>query len=121
MDRWFPGKPELCTITTVAPYEPLFTLMTSDAAWTQTPSGTPPTSASLVQGWNNVCYSGETKSADDATAGAFSVLYRLESDQTWTRLLPGIPELSSITQLNQYDAVLVLVNQEGGATWTFEP
>jgi hypothetical protein len=123
-DRWFAGRPDVSNITTIRPYEPLLVLMGKDAAWSQTPSGSPPSSVSLAPGWNSVCYAGQSKSADDATTGmanAFSILYRLGSDQTWGRFLPARPELSSITQLSQYDSVLVLMTQEGGATWTFDP
>jgi Tol biopolymer transport system component/pimeloyl-ACP methyl ester carboxylesterase len=123
-DRWFPGRPDVSTITSVTPYQPLFVLMSSAASWDQSPAETPPTSTSLVQGWNNVCYAGETKSADDATSGmsgTFSILYRLGSDQTWGRFVPGRPDVSSISELNTYNAVLVLVTQAGGMQWIFNP
>jgi hypothetical protein len=29
--------------------------------------------------------------------------------------------MGDIAQLSQYDTVLILVNQEGGTTWTFDP
>ncbi len=123
-DTWFPGRPELSTITTVSPYQPLLILMSTGATWSQQPSGTPPTSVSLAQGWNSVCYTGQTESPGDATAGiagAFSILYRLGSDQIWAPYVPDRPEVSNISQLAQYDAVLVLVNAEGGAQWVFGP
>jgi len=123
-DRWFPGRPDVSSISTVAPFEPLFALATEDAAWPQTPSDTPPSSVSLVQGWNSVCYAGQAKSANDATAGmagAFSILYRLGNDQAWARFVSDRPEVSTIAQLDQYDSVLVLVTQQGGVVWTFDP
>jgi Tol biopolymer transport system component/pimeloyl-ACP methyl ester carboxylesterase len=123
-DRWFPGRPDVSTITTVAPYQPLFVLIANDAAWSQAPTETPPTSASLVPGWNSLCYAGQTKPADDATAGMagnFSILYRLGSDQTWGRFVPGRPEVSSISDLNTYDPVLILVTAAGGTQWVFDP
>jgi len=123
-ERWFPGKPELSTITTVNPYEPLLILMTADQAWSQQPSGTQPISASLAEGWNRVCYTGQTKSVQDATAGIggqFGILYVLGSDQAWSRYVPGRSEVSDLTQLNQYDSLLILVTKQGGATWAFDP
>ena len=123
-DRWFPGRPDVSTIATITPYQPLFVLMVDDASWAQSPTETPPASASLVQGWNNVCYAGKTRSADDATAGMagnFSILYRLGSDRTWSRFVPARPEVSSITELNTYDSVLILVSAVGGAQWVFDP
>jgi hypothetical protein len=123
-DRWFPGNPQVSTITTLSPYESLFVLMTGSGSWYQTPSEGAPTSAGLSQGWNSVCYVGGTKSAADATASvtaALAILYRLGSDQTWGRYVPGRPDVTTIAQLDQYDAVLMLVTEPGGATWTFDP
>jgi hypothetical protein len=123
-ETWFPGRPDASTITTVRPYEPLFVLMTKDAAWPQTPSSTPPTSANLAQGWNNVCYAGTAKAPEDATsgiAGDFAILYTLGSDQAWGHYVPGRPEASDVAQLDQYDAVLMLVTKQGGTVWTFDP
>jgi len=123
-DRWFAARPDLSTIATLISYEPLLVLSSEASTWAQLATGTPPTSVSLAQGWNSVCYTGQTKSADDATAGIagkFAILYRLSDTEVWGRYVPGNPEVSSITQLSQDDAVLILVTQEGGATWVFDP
>jgi hypothetical protein len=123
-DRWFPNKPEASSITTVSPYQPLFILMGQYAFWPHEPSGTPPTSVPLASGWNSVCYTGQTKSAGDATAGVaggFVIMYQLGSNQGWSRYVPARPEMSNIAQLSQYDTVLMLVDQEGGTSWTFDP
>jgi hypothetical protein len=123
-DTWFPNRPEASDITTVSPYQPLFILMGQYAFWPHEPSGTPPPSVSLARGWNNVCYTGQTKSVEDATAGVAGglvIMYQLGSDQGWRYFVPARPEISSIEQLSQYDTVLMLVNQEGGTTWTFDP
>lgn len=123
-DRWFPGRPDVSTITTVNPYEPLFILMANGAAWLQAPPSTPAASVTLAQGWNSVCYLGQTKPAGDATASIasqFGILYMLEGSQPWGRFVPNRPEVSNITQLSQYAPVLILVTQEDGATWAFNP
>ena len=123
-DRWFPGKPDSSTIATVSPYQPLFILMAGGAFWAQQPSGTPPVSVSLTSGWNSVCYTGQTKSAGDATAGVaggLAIMYRLASDQGWSRYVPGSPGFSDLVELSQFTAVLMLVNQAGGTSWTFDP
>ena len=78
----------------------------------------------LASGWNSVCYTGQTKSAGDATAGVaggFVIMYQLGSNQGWSRYVPARPEMSNIAQLSQYDTVLMLVDQEGGTSWTFDP
>jgi hypothetical protein len=123
-DTWFPNRPGASNITTVSPYQPLFILMGQYAFWPHEPSGTSPPSVSLTRGWNNVCYTGQTKSVEDATAGVAGglvIMYQLGSDQGWRYFVPARPEISSIEQLNQYDTVLILVNQEDGTTWTFDP
>jgi len=123
-DTWFSNRPEASNITTVSPYQPLFILMGQYAFWPHEPSGTPPPSGSLARGWNNVCYTGQTKSVEDATAGVAGglvIMYQLGSDQGWRYFVPARPEIGSIEQLSQYDTVLMLVNQEGGTTWTFDP
>jgi hypothetical protein len=77
-----------------------------------------------VQGWNSVCYTGQTKPAGDATAGMagnFNILYRLGSDQAWGRFVPGRPEVSSLSDPNIYYSVLILVTAAGGAQWVFDP
>jgi hypothetical protein len=123
-DRWFPNRPEASTITAVSPYQPLLILMSQYGFWPHEPSGTPSASVSLASGWNNVCYTGQTKSAEEATAGVaggFVIMYRFDGGQGWSRYAPGRPEVSTIVQLNQYDTVLMLVSQEGDTTWTFDP
>jgi hypothetical protein len=122
-DRWFPGRPEVSTITTLTPYKSLLLLMTEGAAWNQTPAGSPPASASLAQGWNSICYTGAAKPPSDATssiADDFSIVYVLGSNQAWSRYVPSRPEVSNIDQLEQYGAVLMLANGNG-VTWTFSP
>jgi hypothetical protein len=123
-DRWFPNRPEASNITTLSPYQPLFILMGQYAFWPHEPSGTPPPSVSLASGWNSVCYTGQTKSAGDATAGVaggFVIMYQLGSNQGWSRYVPARPEMSNIAQLSHYDTVLMLVDQEGGTNWTLDP
>jgi hypothetical protein len=123
-DRWFPDKPDFSTVAAVSPYQPLFILMAEGAFWAQQPSGTPPVSVSLTSGWNSVCYTGQTKSAGDAAAGVaggFAIMYRLASDQNWNRYVPGSPGVSDLVELRQFDAVLMLVNQASGTSWTFDP
>lgn len=122
-DRWFPNRPDISAMEALASYDTLFILMSSSTVWAQQPS-TAPTSASLNQGWNSVCYVGAAKSASDATAAIanqLGILYVLESSQSWSRYVPSQPELSSVGQLQRYDAVLVLVSAPGGTVWPFDP
>lgn len=123
-DKWFPNRSDLSTIATVSSYEPLFLLLASSAGWPQEPSGSPPATTPLVQGWNNVCYAGEPKDVESATQGIedqFAVLYVLAPDQGWQRFVPGRPDLSDPIQLRRFASVLILVTEASGTQWAFEP
>jgi len=123
-DRWFPNRPDLSTLTTIDPYQALFVLTTAGVDWLQTPAGAPPASTNLVQGWNSACYLGQTKSVEEATTGIadqLAILYMLEGTEGWGRFVPDRPEVGNITQLEEYEAVLMLVKGTGGASWAFDP
>lgn len=122
-DRWFPGRPEVSTITTVNPFEPLLILMSGDASWVQDVSAMSPTSADLAMGWSSVCYGGLTESVDEASASIsaeLDMLYTLGSDQVWRRYIPGRSDISNIGDLPYLTSVLALVTKEEGAAWKFD-
>jgi hypothetical protein len=123
-DKWFPNKPDVSTIAALSPYEPLFLLLADGAAWPQQPSGSPPAVATLVQGWNSVCYAGEPKDVESATqgiGGQFAALYVLTPTGGWQRFVPGRPDVSDPIQLGRFTSVLILVTEAGGSQWAFEP
>jgi len=123
-DRWFPGAPGASTIVTLDPYDQVLILMSEPATWNQQFSGESQGSVVLAQGWNGVCYSGATTDMDTATAGIsgqIGVIYALEADQSWERYVPGRPGVSDMTQCERLYALLVLVTQEGGVQWVFDP
>jgi hypothetical protein len=123
-DGWFPARPTVSTMTELNPYDALFLLVATGATWPQQPSGEPPSDANLVFGWNSVCYTGQTKEAESATQGIdgdFAILYTLAPGQAWQRFVPGRPEASTLTQLDSFTPVLVLVTEESGALWVFDP
>jgi hypothetical protein len=123
-DKWFAGRPDISTITTLRPYDSLFILMGSGATWQQEISSTALTSVTLSQGWNTVCYTGPTQDAETATADISSqvgVIYSLGTNLTWSRFIPGRPDISDLTQLEQFSCILVLITDPSGATWTFSP
>lgn len=123
-ERWFADRPTLSTITTVGPYDQLFILAARDAVWLHEPSDTLPTSVQLVSGWNSVCYAGEGKDIEAATAGIagrFGVLYTLAPDQSWRRFVPGRPDVSNLNRLEPSISVLILVTDQGDVLWVFEP
>ena len=123
-DRWFPGRPDLSTMTSLNSNDALLILMSASATWVQELPTTPPPSVDLVQGWNSVCYAGQTQAVDAATAsiaGQFSVMYALGADQSWKRFVAGRPDVSTITTIDQHSALLVLKSTPGTVTWVFQP
>jgi hypothetical protein len=123
-DRWFAGRPELSTLTSLSPNDALLVLTSASATWVQELPGTPPTFVTLTQGWNSTCYAGQTKAVELATAdidGQFSVLYSLGANQSWRRYVPGRPDVSTIMVIDQNNALLILKNTPGNVAWTFQP
>jgi hypothetical protein len=127
-DRWFPGHPEVSTITTVNPYDQLFLIMDSPMSWTMDimadPIGQKDTQVSLIQGWNSVCYAGPDSTPAGATssiAGGFPIMYTVASDQSWRRYVPEYPWATNINTLSQYTSVSMPVTAPGGAIWEFDP
>jgi hypothetical protein len=123
-DRWFAGRPEVSTLTSVNPNDALLVLTDASATWVQELPNAPPASVTLTEGWNSVCYAGQTKAVELATAGIdgqFSVLYSLGTNQSWKRYLPSRPELSTLMVIDQNKALLILKSTPGDVAWAFEP
>jgi hypothetical protein len=120
-EGWFPGNPDASTIETLHPYDQLFVLLSGTGSWKQEQSAETRASVNLVQGWNSICYSGETKPVEEATAGiadAIAILYKFSDTQAWDLYVPG--GVGNITTLTKLDSVLVLVTAEGGIIWVFD-
>jgi hypothetical protein len=123
-DRWFPDRPDVSTMTVLDPYDAFFLLMASDTTWLQEPSGESPTSADLVFGWNSVCYAGQTKDATTAMAGIadrLAIAYALGPGSVWKRFVPGRPDVTNLSQLDSLTPVLILVTEDDGTPWLFDP
>jgi hypothetical protein len=123
-DKWLPGRPEISNITTLSPYDSLFILMSSDVTWQQETSGTALTSVNLGPKWNSVCYAGPTQDTEKAIAdisNQVGVIYALAASPVWRHFIPGRPDISDLTQLEQFSSLLILVTNDSGATWTFSP
>jgi hypothetical protein len=123
-DRWFPGRSDLSSITTLNPWDQLFILTSQGAVWEHQPVDWVPEFAPLASGWNSVCYLGDATDPDAATAaiaGKFAVLYTLLPDQGWRRYVPGQPEVSNLPILYPRTPVLVLVTDPNGVQWVFNP
>jgi len=123
-DHWFPSRSDINTIDTLQPYDQLFVLMSTAGTWSQTPSTETQPSVSLIEGWNSICYTGQTKAIEEATseiADAIGILYKFfNATQNWARYVPDNADVSNLSTLTQLDSVFLLITQEGGITWVFD-
>jgi len=123
-ERYFPDQPDISTITTLNPYDQLFVLMTASATWAQEISALP-ISVDLVEGWNSVCYAGADRATEESTANIeddLSILLTYGPDQQWRRYMPNQPDIpDTLTTLDMFDSVILLITAEGGTTWVFDP
>jgi len=123
LDRWFPGRPEVSTIDTLAPEDALLMLVGAPVQWAQSSEGAAPDSAQMTQGWNSICYEGESRRLDEAIGGVdgeVAIAYTLLPGQGWLRFVPGREEISNLEQVEPHQALLVLVSDADGATWHFD-
>jgi hypothetical protein len=100
---------------------------TSAPTVTPGPTSTPgvtatPTPAGPGTAWAYSCYLGASHPAEEALAavsGDVLAAYRLKPGQGYDRWFPGRSDVSTITVLNPFDALLLLV--AGDADWPQEP
>jgi hypothetical protein len=83
---------------------------------TVTPTPTPPVGPTRTltwgSGWHNETWSGAStpQEAFACAAGSYTAAYRLVNG-AWERYFPDRPDLSNMTDLEQYDAFLILITQ----------
>lgn len=114
-DRWFPDRPDLSTIASVRASEALFILADDQAPWPQEPSEDG-SDFTLAPGWNSICYSGETKEAAvglGEMSDQIAVAYSLAPDGTWRQFVSGRPELTTMTHLQSFWPLIVLIPGPG--------
>lgn len=68
-------------------------------------------------GWHSFVWTGPSATNPAAAlaciADDYAIAYRLESDQTYQRYVPGRTELSNMATLDKYESLLVLTTAEG--------
>lgn len=123
MDRWFSGRPELSTIDTLGPQDPLLVLVAAPVEWAQTGEEAADRTAEMAQGWSSICYDGESRAVDEAMGGVdgeVAIVYSLVAEQGWLRFVPGRSEISNLQRVEPHQALLVLVSDAAGASWDFD-
>jgi hypothetical protein len=104
----------LSTIGTVHPGDALFVLADEYVPWVQEPSQGGGDVA-LATGWNSICYSGESKEANVAVgemSDEIAVSYGLAADGTWRRYVPARPDLTTMTYVQGFSPLIVLIAPE---------
>jgi hypothetical protein len=122
LDRWFPGRPEVSTIDALTPEDSLLILAGAPVEWIQTSEAAAPDTADMAQGWNSICYEGESRALAEAVGGVdgkLAIIYGLLPGQGWLRFVPGRDEISNLEQVVPHQALLVLVS-DATATWDFD-
>lgn len=122
LQRWFPGRPQMSTLDTLRPYDPILVLTSGTVTWTQTSDQVAPDAADLEQGWNAVCYEGGDEDIVEAVHGVhgqIAIIYALVPGQGWLRYVPDRPEINTLDSLQRHQPILVLISEPAGATWYF--
>jgi cysteinyl-tRNA synthetase len=73
--------------------------------------------ALMPPGWHSFVWTGLSATAPgtalDCIAGDYAIAYRLQSDQTYQRYVPGRTDLSNMGAVDRYDSLLVLITADG--------
>ena len=68
-------------------------------------------------GWHNFVWTGpsgtDPGTALECIADDYAIAYRLQSDQTYQRYVPGRTDLSTMATVEKYDSLLVLITADG--------
>jgi len=123
LDRWFPGRPEVSTIDTLAPQDALLMLVAAPVEWTQSSDQAAARTADMARGWSSICYEGESRDVEEAIGGVdgeLAIVYSLLPGQGWLRFVPGRDEISNLQRVEPHQALLVLVSDAAGASWDFD-
>jgi len=124
--RWIRGREGLSTMGDVAQFDALLALNASgEAATCIMPDEVFPHSLTIPAGsWANFAWLANSFPAEVApeacSEGSIAVIYRLDAaTRTFQRWIRGRPELSNMTDVQPYDALLVLNASGQPSTCTF--
>ena len=127
--RWIRGRDDLSNMTDVFSYHPLLALNTSAQPATcnmPMPQGGPGVISTIIPagGWFNFTTSDVNASAEEAAEtcgdGNIAVMYRLDATtQTFQRWVRGRPDVSNMTDVQPFDALLALNASDQPANCSF--
>jgi len=111
---YFPSLPDSSTMTSLAQYDAFLILITESVNCDMPVEAAPGASRTLewAVGWQNVGWTGaDGTSPEEAFAcaeGKYAAAYRYTT-AGWQGYFPNLPDSSTMTDLDQYDAFLILV------------
>jgi len=111
---YFPGLPDSSTMTGLAQYDAFLILITESVTCAMPLEPAPGASRTLewAAGWQNAGWTGADGTAPEeafaCAEGKYAAAYRYTTGG-WEGYFPGLPDSSSMTDLAQYDAFLILV------------
>jgi hypothetical protein len=111
---YFPGLPDSSTMTDLAQYD-TFLILITDSVTCEMPIEAAPGASRTLQwavGWQNEGWTGADGTAPEeafaCAEGSYAAAYRYTAGG-WEGYFPGLPGSSTMTDLAQYDAFLILV------------
>ncbi|MGQ9573070.1 MAG: hypothetical protein ACUVX1_12555 [Chloroflexota bacterium] len=113
-ESYLPDRPTASNMTSLAQYDTFLILITASVNCEMPVAAAPGTSRTLQwsAGWQNAGWTGADsttpESAFACADGSYAAAYRYGASG-WEKYLPGRPDISDMTALNQYDAFLILV------------
>ena len=125
-EGYFPGLPDISTMTDLAQYDAFLVLITQSVTC-EMPIGAAPGASRTLQwaaGWQNAGWTGADGTApQDAFAcaeGKYAAAYRYTASG-WEGYFPSLPDISTMGPLNKYDAFLILVTAPVSCTMSIAP
>jgi hypothetical protein len=113
-ESYIPGRSDISTMTDLAQYDAFLILITQSVTCEMPVGAAPETSRTLqwVAGWQNAGWTGANGTAPQnafaCANGKYVAAYRL-ANGSWESYIPGRSDISTMTDLDQYDAFLILV------------
>jgi hypothetical protein len=115
-ERYFPSWPNISDMTPLEQYDTFFILVTADVIC-QMPVADPASTERTLDwdvGWHNDAWSGDSATPSEVFScadGKYSVVYSLVNG-VFERFVTGMPLLSTIGSVDEYDAFLILMTDD---------
>jgi len=126
LERYFPDRPDISNMGPLSQYDAFLILITQPVTCTMPVTAASGSSRTLQWGvgWHNEGWSGADGTAPEVAfacaEGKYAAAYRYTASG-WEGYFPGAPGSSTMTDLDQYDAFLILVTAPVNCTMAIAP